>query len=84
MYEGVAQQLPEPDGSVDLIVLVHVEDLVGVFGEFGRVLRPGGAAVIYRAARPTFCHNPLTGTPPEIAAVMHGYAALGVRHAGPR
>jgi SAM-dependent methyltransferase len=52
MYEGVAQQLPEPDGSVDLIwcrdVLVHVEDLASVFGEFGRVLRPGGAAVIYQ------------------------------------
>jgi SAM-dependent methyltransferase len=52
MDEGVAQRLPEPDGSVDLIwcrdVLVHVEDLAAVFGEFGRVLRPGGAAVIYQ------------------------------------
>jgi SAM-dependent methyltransferase len=52
MDEGVAQRLTEPDGSVDLIwcrdVLVHIEDLAAVFGEFGRVLRPGGAAVIYQ------------------------------------
>ena len=52
MHEGVAQRLPEPDGSVDLIwcrdVLAHIQDLAAVFGEFGRVLRPGGAAVIYQ------------------------------------
>jgi sarcosine/dimethylglycine N-methyltransferase len=52
MDEGVAERLAEPDGSVDLIwcrdVLGHIEDLAGVFGEFGRVLRPGGAAVIYQ------------------------------------
>jgi SAM-dependent methyltransferase len=52
MDQGVAQQLAELDGSVDLIwcrdVLVHVEDLEVVFGEFGRVLRPGGAGVIYQ------------------------------------
>ncbi len=50
--ESVAERLAEPDGSVDLIwcrdVLVHVTDLEAVFGEFGRVLRPGGAAVIYQ------------------------------------
>jgi SAM-dependent methyltransferase len=52
MEEGVAERLAEPDGSVDLIwcrdVLGHIEDLAAVFGEFGRVLRPGGAAVIYQ------------------------------------
>jgi SAM-dependent methyltransferase len=52
MQEGMAQQLAESDGSVDLIwcrdVLVHIEDLEAVFGEFGRVLRRGGAAVIYQ------------------------------------
>ncbi len=52
MDQGVAQQLAEPDGSVDLIwcrdVLEHVEDLETVFGEFRRVLRPGGTAVIYQ------------------------------------
>jgi SAM-dependent methyltransferase len=50
--EGVAERLAEPDGSVGLIwcrdVLVHVEDLAAVFREFGRVLRPGGRAVIYQ------------------------------------
>lgn len=49
--EGVAERLPEPDGSVDLIwcrdVLVHVADLVAVYREFRRVLRPGAHAVIY-------------------------------------
>ena len=52
MDEGVAERLAEPDGGVDLIwcrdVLVHIEDLEAVFGEFGRVLRPGGTAVIYQ------------------------------------
>lgn len=52
MHEGVAQRLPEPDSSVDLIwcrdVLVHIPDLAAVFSEFGRVLRPGRAAVIYQ------------------------------------
>jgi SAM-dependent methyltransferase len=52
MDEGVAERLAEPDGSVDLIwcrdVLGHIEDLAGVFGEFGRVPRLGGAAVIYQ------------------------------------
>jgi ubiquinone/menaquinone biosynthesis C-methylase UbiE len=50
--EGVAEKLTDPDGSVDLIwcrdVLVHVEDLRTAFGEFGRVLKPGGRAVIYQ------------------------------------
>jgi SAM-dependent methyltransferase len=52
MDEGVAERLAEPDGSVDLIwcrdVLVHVKDLELAFGEFRRVLRPGGHAVIYQ------------------------------------
>jgi len=52
MAEGVAERLAEPDGGVDLIwcrdVLVHVQDLEAVFAEFGRVLRPGGAAVIFQ------------------------------------
>lgn len=29
-------------------MLGHIEDLEAVFGEFGRVLRPGGAVVIYQ------------------------------------
>jgi SAM-dependent methyltransferase len=49
---GIAEQLPDPDASIDLIwcrdVLVHVQDLEAAFGEFRRVLRPGGHAVIYQ------------------------------------
>jgi alkanesulfonate monooxygenase SsuD/methylene tetrahydromethanopterin reductase-like flavin-dependent oxidoreductase (luciferase family) len=33
-----------------------------------------------KAEKPGYLDNPLTGTPPEIAAAMHGYAELGVRH----
>jgi ubiquinone/menaquinone biosynthesis C-methylase UbiE len=50
--EGVAERLGEPSGSIDLIwcrdVLEHIEDLGTVFGEFRRVLRPGGTAVIFQ------------------------------------
>jgi SAM-dependent methyltransferase len=49
---GVAEQLPDPDASADLIwcrdVLEHVQDLEAAFGEFRRVLRPGGHTVIYQ------------------------------------
>ena len=49
---GVAEHIPAPDASTDLIwcrdVLVHVQDLETAFGEFRRVLRPGGHAVIYQ------------------------------------
>jgi SAM-dependent methyltransferase len=50
--QGIAEQLPGPDASADLIwcrdVLEHVQDLETAFGEFRRVLRPGGFAVIYQ------------------------------------
>ena len=50
--EGVAQRLPVPDLSIDLIwcrdVLEHIEDLVTVFRDFRRVLRPGGTVLIYQ------------------------------------
>jgi ubiquinone/menaquinone biosynthesis C-methylase UbiE len=49
---GVAEQLPDPAASADLIwcrdVLEHVQDLEAAFREFRRVLRPGGHAVIYQ------------------------------------
>lgn len=52
MDQGIAEHLPDPDASTDLIwcrdVLEHVADLETVFGEFRRVLRPGGHAVIYQ------------------------------------
>jgi SAM-dependent methyltransferase len=50
--QGIAEQLPDPDASTDLIwcrdVLEHVPDLETVFREFHRVLRPSGHAVIYQ------------------------------------
>jgi sarcosine/dimethylglycine N-methyltransferase len=50
--QGVAERLGEPDGSVDLVwcrdTLEHVADLDSAFGEFHRVLRPGGSAVMYQ------------------------------------
>ena len=50
--QGIAERLDEPDGRVDLVwcrdTLEHVEDLDAAFGEFRRVLRPGGSAVIYQ------------------------------------
>lgn len=52
VHAGTAERLPEPDASVDLIwcrdTLEHVEDLDAAFTQFRRVLRPGGAAVIYQ------------------------------------
>ena len=50
--QGIAEHLPDPDASTDLIwcrdVLEHVKDLDTVFGEFRRILRPGGHVVIYQ------------------------------------
>lgn len=49
---GIAERLADPDTSADLVwcrdVLEHVQDLEAAFGEFRRVLRPGGHAVIYQ------------------------------------
>jgi SAM-dependent methyltransferase len=50
--------LPLPDGHFDLVVsglvLEHLRDLDGFFAEAGRVLRPGGRAVI-SAMHPAMC-----------------------------
>ncbi|MGW0246524.1 class I SAM-dependent methyltransferase [Nocardia goodfellowii] len=47
---GELQSLPVASGEVDMVVcslaLTHVPDLAPVFGEFARVLRPGGHLVI--------------------------------------
>jgi SAM-dependent methyltransferase len=48
---GRAEALPLPDASIDLVwcrdVLTLVEDLDAAFGEFRRVLRPSGRALVY-------------------------------------
>jgi ubiquinone/menaquinone biosynthesis C-methylase UbiE len=49
-HEADLHELPLPDDSVDLVVcaiaLVDVADIRGPFGEFARVLRPGGHLVV--------------------------------------
>jgi SAM-dependent methyltransferase len=48
---GEAAVLPLPDACADAVVtrsvLIHVEDLASVAGEFARVLRPGGRASLF-------------------------------------
>jgi demethylmenaquinone methyltransferase/2-methoxy-6-polyprenyl-1,4-benzoquinol methylase len=53
---GVAEALPFPDGSFDLVTmgyaLRHVADLGATFSEYRRVLRPGGRVLVLEITRP--------------------------------
>jgi ubiquinone/menaquinone biosynthesis C-methylase UbiE len=53
--KGDAAQIPFPDGSLDLVVsslsLHHWSDPVGVLDEIGRVLRSGGAFLVFDLRR---------------------------------
>lgn len=53
---GVAEQLPFPDNHFDFvtmgIALRHVSDLVATFGEYFRVLKPGGTMWILEGYAP--------------------------------
>jgi demethylmenaquinone methyltransferase/2-methoxy-6-polyprenyl-1,4-benzoquinol methylase len=53
---AIAERLPLPDGSVDVITmgyaLRHVADLGVAFAEFARVLRPGGQLLILEMVPP--------------------------------
>ncbi len=53
---GIAEQIPLPDQSVDVITmgyaLRHVADLGVTFAEFARVLRPGGRLLILEMVPP--------------------------------
>lgn len=54
-WKGDAAQIPFPDGSLDLVVsslsLHHWSDPVAVLDEIARVLRPGGAFLIFDLRR---------------------------------
>jgi demethylmenaquinone methyltransferase / 2-methoxy-6-polyprenyl-1,4-benzoquinol methylase len=54
--EGTAENLPFPDASADFVVmgyaLRHVEDLLTVFRQFARVLRPGGRLLLLEITAP--------------------------------
>jgi demethylmenaquinone methyltransferase/2-methoxy-6-polyprenyl-1,4-benzoquinol methylase len=60
LLEGHGECLPCPDAAFDFVcmgyALRHVEDLHALFGEFHRVLRPGGRVLILEITRPA---NPL-------------------------
>ena len=56
LVQGMGENLPFADGTFDFIsmgyALRHVEDLNVLFGEFHRVLKPGGRVVILEISRP--------------------------------
>ena len=57
LLEGKGEALPCADASFDFVsmgyALRHVEDLRKLFGEFRRVLKPGGRILILEITRPT-------------------------------
>ncbi len=74
VVQGGVEQLPFADSSFDLVwcrdVLIHVGDLVATFSEFGRVLRPGGHALVFQMfATPWLEPNEAARLWPPIAAV---------------
>ncbi len=56
LLRGVAERLPFPDNSFDIVTmgyaLRHVVDLDIVFAEYFRALRPGGQVVLMEIAKP--------------------------------
>ena len=56
LVQGFVEQLPIHSDSVDMVTmgyaLRHVTDLVAVFSEYRRVLRPGGRLLILELTRP--------------------------------
>ena len=54
--EGRAEALPLPDASADFLsmgfALRHIDDVHVAFGEFRRVLRPGGRVLVLEITRP--------------------------------
>ena len=67
-----AAELPFEDGSFDLVfghaVLHHLPDLRAAFGEFRRVLRPGGTVLF--AGEPSRYGDRLAAVPKRVAAAV--------------
>jgi SAM-dependent methyltransferase len=81
-----AERLPFKDGSFDIVlghaVLHHIPDLPTAFGEFERVLAPGGTLLF--AGEPSRYGDRLAGVPKRFAgaAAPLWRAALGARRVG--
>ncbi len=56
LLEGAAESIPLPDGCADFLsmgyALRHISDLAAAFGEFHRVLAPGGSLCILEITPP--------------------------------
>jgi SAM-dependent methyltransferase len=82
-----AEQLPFADASFDLVfghaVLHHIPDLERAFGEFARVLAPGGTVVF--AGEPSRYGDRLAGVPKRTAGALAPLwrRAIGARPAPP-
>jgi SAM-dependent methyltransferase len=82
-----AEQLPFADASFDLVfghaVLHHIPDLERAFGEFARVLAPGGTIVF--AGEPSRYGDRLAGVPKRAAGALAPLwrRAIGARPAPP-
>ncbi|HUN77519.1 MAG TPA: class I SAM-dependent methyltransferase [Solirubrobacteraceae bacterium] len=82
-----AERLPFADGSFDLVlghaVLHHIPDLAGAFGEFARVLAPGGT--LFFAGEPSRYGDRLANVPKRFAGTVAPLwrRALGARPAPP-
>jgi len=57
LVQGKAEALPRPDASSDFVsmgyALRHISDVAAAFGEFHRVLRPGGRVLVLEISKPS-------------------------------
>jgi SAM-dependent methyltransferase len=88
--EAEAAKLPFPDGSFDLVfghaVLHHIPDLERAFGEFARVLRPGGGVAF--CGEPSRYGDLVASLPKRVGSLLApgwrlALGAAGANGAGP-